>query len=908
MPVYPEISARTLLTNAWDAEGDTITVRRINGTVVTTWPHVLALPIGQVNITENGEVTYETANSAGHPGAGETAQNGSFSFTLWDGLAESDTYLVNVQLRAEGVAANAEATLAFAGPDLLQVILMDGAITRFEAEIVADTSLRIWSPDPADRNGGAGSYGGVDGNFSGDLHQSAPQMFTPWPEYADTTHSATFAADFFGNVPADDPANWAVTVGGTAGTITDTWRKTVPVGSAKTGSFTYESVARHVVTLKLAAPVADGEVVNVTLPSGGTVSADYRRSRLSEAVHVCQEGYPTSGPKKGYVGLWLGQDANGANGSTDAALSTATGWALVRTIDGSEVAAGSLVLAKPGAEIHQSSLNFNGCDIYEADFSAVTEEGSYRLEVEGVGSSFGFPIAPNPYAEAFRLALRWYYNQRSGTALVEPFAEGHTRHRNAHPADGLTVYQTDVPLGRYSEGFTGPSVFPVLRALDPASLPANADAWGGWHDAGDWDRRIQHMDAVYTMAEIVELLPTARTLSANLPESGKTFADPGVAARKGAADAGDGATVLPDLIHEALWGLSLWRRTQGAGGEILGGVEYTLDGIGGSVSWNHVQTAFAYGPEEWAAYQFARGAAKLGHVIKNVVGDAALGDDLIAEAEAAWDWAEATLGTGIDSHNVYNDTSMARVRIAAAATLFRATGRADVGLVFESYNAYNPQDAEGNLGTNRGNYTHEAWDYVRAGNEGRSVNASVSTSIVNWMTARFNADTGAEIGNDYGLHNTTLYPYGTGWTRFGPGSNWRARRILFDILATGSFTPVAKAVVLEGMWFALGCNPSNVSLIQGLGTRAFADPFAADHDYGIPGQPAFGPAAGSLRSFERDGTAGSIYPEDDTIWPRYARIFEASRVILSAEHGMKANAMEWLLATALAHEALEGTL
>ncbi|MEM9780174.1 MAG: glycoside hydrolase family 9 protein, partial [Pseudomonadota bacterium] len=434
----------------------------------------------------------------------------------------------------------------------------------------------------------------------------------------------------------------------------------------------------------------------------------------------------------------------------------------------------------------------------------------------------------------------------------------------------------------------------------------NPNAWGGWHDAGDWDRRIQHMNVVHDMALAIELFPTARNLALNLPESGRSFADGAVRARRNDDDRGDGSTVLPDLIHEALWGASLWRRTQAPDGGIIGGVEYSLDGIEGSVSWNPVQRTFAYAPEEWASYRFVLGAAKLGHVITHVCGDAVLGAALIAEAEAAWDWAEAVFAKA-QAEGTYNDddgVAMARARMPASAALFRATGRRDACMVFEALNPYAPTDEVAAAGVRRSDVAMFAIDYLRAGEEGHQITPAIASSITTWLNRAAYAN--RRLGRDYGLHSTDSYPWGQGWLRFGPGSNWRARRAAYAYALNGSVTMPVAPIVIEGMWFALGCNPSNVSLIQGLGDRAFADALVKDLDGypPVPGQLSFGVAGGELRGFERRRLTGGLYPIDQADWPVYTQIFESSAAIICSEHGIRSNTMEWLFACLLCNEHL----
>ncbi|NWG46259.1 MAG: hypothetical protein HXY25_06895, partial [Alphaproteobacteria bacterium] len=101
-----EKAGLSLVTGAFDAEGDPISVRKVNGSVID-WsggPHEVQLSSGKVVITEAGQVTYDDEGDVlGHPLDGQSGANGSFTFTLWDGLAESAQGTRSIQLN--GVAS-----------------------------------------------------------------------------------------------------------------------------------------------------------------------------------------------------------------------------------------------------------------------------------------------------------------------------------------------------------------------------------------------------------------------------------------------------------------------------------------------------------------------------------------------------------------------------------------------------------------------------------------------------------------------------------------------------------------------------------------------------------------------------------------------------------------------------------
>lgn len=805
------------------------------------------------------------------------------------------------------------APAGFLGERTLLLMVHDGRIARFGPVPAPEgAGPRI---DPTSRYGGLGRLGDRQAHFSGGRNTALPRLVTFWPERRGAAFNPAFAPKGAqAVVAADRPGAWAVSIDGRPVAVAAVARKTVPVRSAEIARGDVAHETRHLVTLTLDAAIPPGARIELRAPFARPVRLTRQDDAPSEIVHVCQAGYPLAGPKRGYVGQWLGQDAEGRPRNTDAALSEAVGWRLVAARGGDVVASGRLT-ALPAREFEGHALT--GCRLYEADFSTLETAGRYRLEVEGIGSSMPFELTERPYDEALRLAARWYYHQRSGIAIAAPYGEGRSRPRNGHPADGLTVWQSDVMLAETSEGLGGPYAPRLIRnsphggaAPAPgAALQAgqpNPEAWGGWHDAADWDRRAQHLEVVYSLAWLIETLPRTAALGLNLPESGRSFADPAIRARVDETDRGDGETVLPDLLHEALWGISFWRRTQRPDGGILGGLEYSQVGIKGSYSWDPVERSHAYAPDPWAAWLFAGAAAKLGHVIATRVGDAVLGARLIAEARRAWDWAEAQdVATGLRGEDGVSGEHrrLWQPRVAAAATLYRATGAQEAAALFESVNPF-LSEAGHKIGLRRSVYTAQSLDYHFAGIEGRPVKADLRAAIATWVRGYPGRDRRNRISRDFGLHSTTAYPWGRGWLRFGPGANWPAQHIALAFSVAGDLTSEVKNRAIQGMWFALGCNPSNVSFIQGLGRRDFADPLLLDDTGGakIPGQPSFGVAGGALHDWEKSRIAGALYPAAQEDWPLYAQIYESRHVAICAEHGIKSNALEWLIACALVHE------
>src|SRR4051794_6054617 len=154
----------------------------------------------------------------------------------------------------------------------------------------------------------------------------------------------------------------------------------------------------------------------------------------------------------------------------------------------------------------------SGDTVEAADFTSVDRSGSYYLKVAGVGTSALFRIAPDVYADAYRLTARSFYGQRCGTAVDL----GNGFHHDACHK-----------VGSYdpSSGRTGPH---------PSAK--------GWHDAGDYGRYVVNSGiTTATLLWAVDLWGRGGMGRVNLriPESGNA---------------------APDLLAEARWNIE-WMLT-----------------------------------------------------------------------------------------------------------------------------------------------------------------------------------------------------------------------------------------------------------------------------------------------------------------------------------------------------------
>jgi hypothetical protein len=224
-------------------------------------------------------------------------------------------------------------------------------------------------------------------------------------------------------------------------------------------------------------------------------------------------------------------------------------------------------------------LNFTSYSPTPAtDDSPTATTHHYRLMVPGVGVSWPFSIGQEALGEAFYLHARGLYHQRCGLNLTENFTawprgDAHQTYRGGHPPQD-DDYKDHTAEGwgfrkRLSNGsyeFASVSWFDVVgwraqrlakeskqqeqeeeeernyTTKEPFGAEPLPNVRGGWHDAGDFDRRDFHFGVVSDLVHAYLAKPHHFTDSQlNLPESGNG---------------------LPDLLDEAVWGCEVWRQAQ----------------------------------------------------------------------------------------------------------------------------------------------------------------------------------------------------------------------------------------------------------------------------------------------------------------------------------------------------------
>ncbi len=445
-------------------------------------------------------------------------------------------------------------------------------------------------------------------------------------------------------------------------------RKSKPSGVARVGPWEFKAPVRHVLYLRLPAPLQAGKQYRLSFASDRLAPVVFTHdpaTRRSEAVHVSQVGFRPDDPVKvAFLSCWLGRGGGLSYpvGTPFRVLDDATGKVV---FEGK--AAPSRLAAEP-EDVYRR--NYNGTDVYALDFTPLNQEGTYRVWVEGVGCSYPFALSRQAWDRSFRVSARGFYHQRSGIALGPPFTD-YRRPRCYHPEDGVKVFASTCSLmdsgnGLNARGTDRDNFGNLVAGKTEEIVP---DAWGGYCDAGDWDRRIQHLEATRLLLELVELFPqfSARA-DLNIPESGSG---------------------LPDLVSEALWNLDCYRRMQRPDGGIRGGIESAADTQFGEGSWQNSLDVMAYAPDLWCGFVYAGDAARAAGALSRLKSERA--EVYRASALRAMEWAEAqwnrTGAAGL-AHEVWD------ARNLAAVELFRLTGDPRWHAVFMTTTVFRDPGAE----------------------------------------------------------------------------------------------------------------------------------------------------------------------------------------------------------------------
>ncbi len=250
-----------------------------------------------------------------------------------------------------------------------------------------------------------------------------------------------------------------------------------------------------------------------------------------ESIKTNQTAYSAlSKVRYANLAIWLG------DGGTRQISGELPAYTVFKVAGGDKVAQGVL------REIGQDASS--GDFVYRIDLSGVPEGGPYKISVKGYGCSYPFGVGGDFSRRLGHVTFRSLYHQRCGCPIVEPYA-WNIRRKPCH----TQVYDVNGPIAEAS--------------LRVQGTEPNFTAYGGYHDAGDADRRTYHMDVTSTLLTTYETFPGLFTDDQfNIPDRFDT--------QYRILGKGNG---IPDILDEAEWGAMFWEYMQQPSGAVHWGTE-----------------------------------------------------------------------------------------------------------------------------------------------------------------------------------------------------------------------------------------------------------------------------------------------------------------------------------------------
>jgi len=288
----------------------------------------------------------------------------------------------------------------------------------------------------------------------------------------------------------------------------------------------YPMSLRHHMYLRLDNNFSNDAVYNIESPYG-VVSFTYNdRTSLCQSIRINQVGYfGKSHVRYANLGIYTGDLGPQ---KPDAAPA----FEVIDEQSGQVILTGQAEYWGDDTDPSPSDIQKRGSGehVYRLDLSALAEGGPYFISIPGYGRSYTFGVGEDYTKRIAYIQTRGLYHQRCGIALEEPYT-------------------------KYTRGACHTSV-EVTDADPPGFIKTRGekmDIRGGYHDAGDFDRRFGHTLIPAWMLTTYEAFPEHfADQQYNLPESGNG---------------------IPDWLDEALWGLLVWEYLQEDNGGIRGGTE-----------------------------------------------------------------------------------------------------------------------------------------------------------------------------------------------------------------------------------------------------------------------------------------------------------------------------------------------
>ena len=485
--------------------------------------------------------------------------------------------------------------------------------------------------------------------------------------------------------------------------------------------------------------------VRTTAPYNGTTSADRANlvpdsyvNTTTDAVSVNQVGYGKNDKK---IAL-----SNGVGGK----------FFVVNAATNKVVYMGNTASGKYD--------DTNAVTVYPFDFSSVTAEGSYYIHTP-VGRTYPFTIKSNPYKQVSDAMIKALYYQHCGCALESKYAGDYT-----HSACHNTTAQL------YSD------------------VSVRVDAFGGWHDAGDYGKYSTPANiTLLQMFYAYELYNNGISHNLNIPESGDNTAD-----------------ILDEARYELEWLLTMQAPSGGVYHKV------TTARFAGTVMPQYDMAQQYLSPISLTASAgFAAATAAAYRLYKNI--DTVFAQKCLAASKKAYDFSVANENmsgfrnpSGIVT-GVYGDNNAKDEIYAAAAELFRATGEQKYNTKFKALR-----------NSSMGSFNFNQWDFAVIGSMAYYLSdkaeGSVKSAALNDLISAADRMFRASQLNVYGISLGTMDYF---WGSNGALMN---RANVMCTVAKLVGTTKYDQCIKDHISYLMGRNILSQCYVTGFGTKTIENP------------------------------------------------------------------------------------
>jgi len=428
-----------------------------------------------------------------------------------------------------------------------------------------------------------------------------------------------------------------------------------------------DGLAEHHVFVTMQGPVASGASYRLESPAGAATLDYDDLETLNLHIKVNQVGYALAGRKRhAFYGLWAG-----SGGAQE--LGMHKEFQLRRAADGQ-------MLFRSPIRRRRADPAETGEHLCLLDFSRFREPGEYYVAIPGAGRSVAFEIGRSGPLRTFKTLMRGILHQRCGCEIPEGMSRW-PRGECAH----CRVRICDAPHDTFDDHEAMRFIRELAEAGRLEELPVRKII-GGYHDAGDWDRRIPHFEVCADLMNLYEMKPAAfAELSLGLPEAGNG---------------------IPDLLNEACWSVLGWANFQEPDGAVRPGAEtgsyprLTRDERPEDpVRMDYV----SYCKSPHASLAAAAVFAQFARLISEY--DEARAGEFLGRAHQAYAWAVKRSGT------------YERALLWAAAELFKTTGEPVYNETVKNLYAHTElaQPFRKGKGASFPNGRYPAWSYASCG-------------------------------------------------------------------------------------------------------------------------------------------------------------------------------------------------